>query len=106
MNGRMRKYALYKEAFGYYDSGKIVIAIQFAAKVKPLDRVMEVRKKLIQSKGCSACLPVVRGRVTPNILFFTISPLSRVEAVERALKSFAAKSPIFKKSEKRVELIS
>jgi len=105
MSGRTHKYALYKEAFDYYDSGKIVIGIQFAAKVKPLNRVMEVRKKLIQSEDCSINLPVLRGRVTPNILFFAVSPLCSVNAVGDALKSSVAKSPVFKKLEKRVELI-
>jgi hypothetical protein len=106
MTGRTQhKYALYKEAFDYYDSGKIVIEIQFANKVDPLVRAEKVREMLIQSKYCSTNLPVVRGRVTPNILFFTISPLSRLNEIEAALKLFAGNSLIYKKTEKRVNLI-
>jgi hypothetical protein len=106
MTGRtQQKYALYKEAFDFYNSGKIVIGIQFASKIKPSVRVVEVREKLIPSKGCSNNVTVFRGRVTPNILFFSVCPLNRVRHIEEALKSFAAQSPSFKKHEKRVELI-
>jgi hypothetical protein len=99
------KYALYKEVFDYYEQGKIVVGIQFAAMVDPSARVKEVRQKLIQSEGCSLSLPVVRGRVTPNILFFLVSPLDRVAEVKKALGAFEANSPVLNGS-KRIELIA
>ena len=106
MTGRTQaKYAFYREALDYYERGKIVIAIQFAAMIKPIERVKEVRGQLLQSGGCSKILPVVRGRVTPNILFFTIAPLDRFKAVEEALRSFPTENPVFKKLQQRVQLI-
>lgn len=103
-NRTQAKYALYKEAFDYYDSGKIVIGIQFASRVKPKDLVEKVREKLIQSKGCSTSLPVLRGRVTPNILFFTVSPSEHVKKVREALSAFETKSPVLRGC-KKLELI-
>ncbi|HEV2488091.1 MAG TPA: hypothetical protein VGT08_21395 [Terracidiphilus sp.] len=104
MAGRTHKYALYSEAAGYYERGKIVIAIQFAAKVKPNDRVEEVRNRLIIN-GCPADLPVLRGRVTPNILFFTVSHWEHAKKVREALSEFEAKSPVVR-GFKRIEMIN
>ena len=104
------KYALYKEAFDYYRSGKIVIGIQFAGRRNLLNLANEVRTKFIQTADCSTHLSVVRGRVTPNILFFSICPLGRVQTIEKALESFAARNPAFRdrktrKDARRAELI-
>lgn len=38
--------------------------------------------------GLDAALPVVRGRVAPNILFFALAPEHLRDGVERALRSF------------------
>jgi hypothetical protein len=105
------KYATYAEARNYYALGKIVVAIQFARQCDPVKRGKQIRDKLIPCSNCSTKLPILRGHVAPNILFFTISPLNRVQAVKEALESFAAQSPIFGKDAKtkkvvnRVELI-
>jgi hypothetical protein len=100
-----KKYALYKEASDYYERGQIVVAIQFANKVNPIKRAREVRGKLIQCASCSITLPVVRGRVTPNILFLVISPSDRAEDVRKALVAFEAKSPVVR-GFKRIELVN
>ncbi len=104
MMGKTHKYALYSEAVDYFNRGKIVIGIQFAAKVKPSDRVEEVRKRFAQFKCCATDIAALRGRVTPNILFFTISPPECVEKVRGALAAFEAESPVVNDF-KRIELM-
>jgi hypothetical protein len=92
------KYAFYEEAFDYYEQGKIVVGIQFARQCDPVVRGRQVRENLIQSSGSSADFPIVRGRVSPNILFLLVSPSDRAKKVGEALETFAAKSPVLKGS--------
>jgi len=105
------KYATYVEARDYYALRKIVVGIQFARQCDPVVRGKQIRDNLIPCSSCTTNLPVLRGHVAPNILFLTISPVSRFKAVKEALESFAARSPIFgtdaktKKVVKRVEVI-
>jgi hypothetical protein len=100
------KYATYAEAEEYYKKGKIVVGIQFARQCNPVERGKQIRDNLIQCSNCSTNLPVLRGHVAPNILFFTISPLSRVKEVKEALESYAARSPIFGKDAKTKKIVN
>jgi hypothetical protein len=105
MSGKSQaKYALYVEAVEYFKRGKIVIGIQFARQCDPVARGKHVREKLIQSAKCFADFPIVRGRVSPNILFFMISSSDRAKEIREALEAFAAKSPVLKGCRK-IELI-
>lgn len=104
MAGRTHKYAMYSEAADYFERGKIVLGIQFANRAKPVDRAKAVREKLVQTSGCAVVLPVVRGRVTPNILFLALSPSDRATEVEKALGAFGTESPVLN-GIKRIELI-
>jgi hypothetical protein len=83
------KYALYDEITRYLGNGQTVVAIQFARQCDPLARACEIRERLKLSHGAMADLPVVRGRVAPNLLFFTISP-SGSGPVADALRGFVA----------------
>jgi hypothetical protein len=99
------KYALFDEARSYLKAGKIVVGIQFAARSDPVLRARSVRNMLVApSKACLA-IPVLRGRVAPNILFITLCPNERIKEVSAALRSFAEKSPVFKRGQKTVETI-
>jgi len=98
------KYLLYQEAFDYYNDGKVVVAIQFAAKVDPKNRAQSVRSKLINSEKCTMNLPVMRGRVTPNILFLIIAPREKAKPIQKALEAFEKKSPTVQ-GISRIELI-
>ena len=96
---------IYVEAVEYFKRGKIVIGIQFARQCDPVARGKHVREKLIQSAKCFADFPIVRGRVSPNILFFMISSsVSGSKRSPEALEAFAAKSPVLKGCRK-IELI-
>jgi hypothetical protein len=99
------KYALRQEAVDYCNLGKVVVAIQFASKVKPEVRVKKVRDELAEEVGRSVILPVVRGRVTPNILFFVIAPPRLVESARNALEMFEAKGPVLN-GFKRIEMVN
>lgn len=92
MSARTRaKYALFDEIAAYLDAGQAVLAIQFARQCDPVQRAEEVRDRLKRQYGASADLPVVRGRVAPNLLFFTLEPAGAVGRVEQELHSFVAK---------------
>lgn len=84
------KYALFDEARDYYERGQIVVGIQFARQCDPVARAVDVRKALQQACGGAQPLPVVRGRVAPNILFVTVAPPQLVPAVASALEQFAS----------------
>jgi len=83
------KYALYGELAEYLAREQTVLAIQFARQCDPVRRALETRDKLANLYGARAALPVIRGRVAPNILFFTVAPLERHTEVSAALNAFA-----------------
>lgn len=87
------KYALYKEAADYLTAGKIVLGIQFARQCDPIKKGYEIREKLCDATGASQLLPIIRGRVAPNILFLTLSPSSLSEKLRRSLVKFADLGP-------------
>jgi hypothetical protein len=104
------KYATYAEACAYLGCGKIVVGIQFARQCNPVVRGSEIGNELVRRASCSSKLPILRGRITPNILFLTLCPSKRIEEVRVALESFAQGSPLFKdkktkKDARRVEVI-
>lgn len=85
------KYALYSEVAAYLGAGQAVIAIQFARQCDPVQRARDVRDNLIALYGGAAAYPVVRGRVAPNLLFFTIAPAVREAGLAASIRSFADK---------------
>lgn len=85
------KYSLYREACDFANRGKIVVGIQFARQCNPIQRAEDVRAHLHYVTGSEATLPVVRGRVAPNILFISHAPASMREQVANALRSFVSK---------------
>ncbi len=89
----MAKYALYSEAAEWFRVGKAVVCIQFARQCNPIKRGEDVREKLCEAAGCTVRLPIIRGRVAPNILFIRLAPEQMVEKVQSALMSFGADNP-------------
>jgi hypothetical protein len=100
------KYAMYTEARDYLQKEKIVVSIQFARQCDPVARGEHVREHLANGSPHILKIPVIRGRLTPNILFLVLSPESRVDEIREALRSFEESSPRFERNHKRVELIS
>ncbi|MBL9071656.1 MAG: hypothetical protein JNM03_16870 [Sphingopyxis sp.] len=89
MTARTRpKYSLFSEAADYVAAGKSVVAIQFARQCDPVQRAIDIRSKLVSLVGSPADFPVVRGRVAPNLLFFSIVPGANRERWRRALLDF------------------
>lgn len=93
------KYALYTEARDYAYAGKVVVAIQFARQCDPIARARDVRAQFLNACGDGEILPVVRGRVAPNILFITHAPTQLASAVKSSVESFCRLS-------EKVELIA
>lgn len=85
------KYALFSEAEEHFAAGKAVVAIQFARQCDPVERAQAIRSELERRCGPGARLPVIRGRVAPNILFFTLVPGSCANAISEELSAFASK---------------
>lgn len=89
MTARTRpKYSLFSEAADYVAAGKSVVAIQFARQCDPIQRAVDIRSKLVSMVGSPADFPVIRGRVAPNLLFFSIVPGGNRERWRRALLDF------------------
>jgi len=105
-NRTQAKYALFKEAAEFARRGQIVVGIQFARQCDPVARARSVRQNLTENFPDCAGIPVIRCRVSPNILFLLLAPKDRLAGVIDALESFEAKSPIHKKNQRRVELIT
>lgn len=99
------KYALYEEALHYARLGKIVISIQFARQCDPVFRARSIRQTLTQKFPHSATIPVVRCRVAPNVLFLVLAPEDRAVQITNTLNSFAARSPVHKGDQRRIEVI-
>lgn len=93
------KYALYKEAADYVRRGKVVVGIQFARQCDPIARAREVRQRFLDACGGGSVLPVVRGRVAPNILFVTAAPGPLVAAIDASIRNFCNRS-------EKVELVA
>ena len=89
---RSPKYALYSEAADHLRSGKTVVGIQFARQCDPIKRAAVIKGRLAETIGAIVPLPVIRGRVAPNILFFTMSPPCSLEPLRAALGSFSEQS--------------
>ncbi len=69
------KYAHYAEAIDYFRMGKVVLCIQFARQCDPITRGHKIRERLYaQADLLPSVLPIVRGRMSPNILFIALSP--------------------------------
>lgn len=85
------KYALYREATDYIRRGQAVLGIQFARQCDPVQRALQVRHRLIDLVGAEADLPVIRGRVAPNILFFSMATEQMHERLSSALRTFVSR---------------
>lgn len=83
------KYALYAEAAGHYRAGKTIVGIQFARQCDPIQRGYEVRERLMEWCGSQTALPILRGRLAPNLLFVTIAPDGKGVPLSNAIKAFA-----------------
>lgn len=86
---RSPKYALFREAADFVCAGKTVVSIQFARQCNPIDRALKVREQFSKVVGCEIPIPVIRARLSPNLLFITSAPLSQASAVASAIKAFA-----------------
>lgn len=86
------KYAFYSEMTEWYSAGNVVVCIQFARQCDPIKRGKDVREKLCRVTNCSVKLPIIRGRVAPNILFITLAPEHLVEQMHSVLSSFGEES--------------
>lgn len=86
------KYALYHEAAAVTRAGKALVGIQFARQCDPIRGAHEVRSEL--SRHCEGGVPltVMRGRVAPNILFFTVSPTHMAKSLTDAIEDLANRS--------------
>jgi hypothetical protein len=89
---KLPKYSRFAEACDYYQLGKIVVAIQFARQCDPIKKAIDVREKLCEHAGGCARLPVVRGRVAPNILFIFLCPDQYSANLTSALSLFVGSS--------------
>ena len=87
------KYSMYSEVADWWASGKAVVSIQFARQCNPIVRGQEVRAKLCQIANTNSEMPIIRGRVAPNILFITLSPIEMVPRLKAAITSFAGNGP-------------
>jgi hypothetical protein len=82
------KYALYEEVRKYVDAGKSVICIQFARQCDPIKRAKEIASKIEFETGYGVELPILRGRVAPNILLITLAAPNHSSRLGAGLKSF------------------
>ena len=99
------KYAFFKEAADFFLMDKVVVGIQFARQRDPIKWGIKQKERLHAESGEQDMLPIIRGRVSPNILFLTLSPPELVKQVKKALCDFADCSPKFDGNKKRVEII-
>ena len=99
------KYSFFQEAVDFLLMDKVVVGIQFARQCDPKERGITRREQLHALAGNQDMLPIVRGRVSPNILFLTLAPPQRVKQVSKALFDFADCSPRFAKDKRRAEII-
>lgn len=90
-NQTRSKYALYSEVADYCRRDQAVICIQFARQCNPVDRAIEVRRKLLEACGTDDILPVIRGRTAPNILFISAAPKSIAKDFSLSLQKFTDK---------------
>ncbi|MCX7299732.1 MAG: hypothetical protein NTX73_05015 [Rhodobacterales bacterium] len=88
----MPKYALYEEARSIASIGKIAVNIQFARQCDPVQRANEVRSRLHDGPEQFAKLPVLRGRVAPNILFVFLAPAKFHDVIRSVVENLVAKS--------------
>ncbi|CDK99760.1 protein of unknown function [Magnetospirillum gryphiswaldense MSR-1 v2] len=98
------KYALYDEALDYYRNGQTVVGIQFVRQANIALRTQQIRRRL---EGKADSVPILRCRMAPTILFFTLAQPSLTTQLNGALTTFAASSPPMARhqADRRIELI-
>lgn len=100
------KYSYYQEIADYLKMGAAVTCIQFADRqCSSIQRALEVRSRCIKLSGASCKLPVLLGRVAPNILFVSLAPKDKTDELCEAIHSFAGNSPPMDRSGLRVMVI-
>ena len=104
---RMPKYARYAEAKDHFSDGKIVVGIQFVSKRDPIQRGRDVRQALTDGTD-AARIPILRVRVSPNILFLVLCHQEKEGDMCEALSSFVldARQLSLTNGDKRIELIA
>lgn len=87
------KYAEFAEVSELYRRGKTVVCIQFARQCNPIARGESIRRELaIDHPECGA-LPILRGRVAPNILFHFLAPPPRHDLIAHTLEKLIERAP-------------
>jgi len=89
---KLPKYSLYSEAVDYHKQGKIVVSIQFARQCCPERKARDIRANLYEQASYTAQLPILRGRVAPNILFIFLAPSADASRLTQTLINFSAMS--------------
>ena len=99
------KYARYRHIAAYCEAGKAVVCIQSARQCNPVEKAIEIRKQLKSQVEPAEVLPIIRGRLSPNLLFVPIAPTNKMQELTVAVHSFAETSPLIGKTGVRAELI-
>ncbi len=99
------KYALYSEIADYIANGIAVTSIQFARQCDPVKRAQDVQSRVVAATQSSESLPVLRCRAAPNFLLITVTPDGFDNALNKAIRSFAASAPPMDKNGARVMVL-
>jgi hypothetical protein len=99
------KYARYQDVAAYCEAGKAVVCIQFARQCDPKEKAFEVRQQLEARVPSAQALPIIRGRLSPNLLFVPIAPADKIQTLAAAVRSFTETAPPIGKTGVRAELI-
>lgn len=99
-------YSFFQEAVDFLLMDKVVVGIQFARQCDPKEWGITRREQLHALAGNRDILPIVSGRVSPNILFLTLAPPQRVKQVRKAILDFSNCSPKFARDKRRAEIIT
>ena len=102
---RAAKYANYSHVSDYLSAGKAVVCIQFARQCDPIQKAMEIREKLKSQIGDAKVLPIIRGRLSPNLLFVPVAPQEKISETATAIHSFVQTAPPIGNTGVRAELI-
>lgn len=86
----MPKYALFNEVRDYEATGAIVVTIQFARQCDPIARAAQIDAK---RQSTTPALPVLRGRLAPNLLFFLSAPIQVHARLGRTLDTLIQSLP-------------
>ena len=86
---RLPKYALYEEVTSWLESATLVTCIQFARQCKPQARAGVVVDALKSQGFGESILPVLRCRVSPNLLLVSLARPEVLDHMTALLQGFA-----------------